>query len=887
MSTISERFLLNWTEAFTSGTKIVGGKGWNLGRLVRYGFRIPAGSVLSTRAYEKFIIENRLIETIEAVSQTVTIDNLEDESSLKLLELIREKIIDCEMPAAIRQELLQTLLDLNILDKPLAVRSSASMEDSATMSFAGIHDSVLNVIGVNQIVSAIKQCYASLWTPRAVAYRRKMKVKDGDIFLGVVIQEMVKAKAAGIGFSCDPHTGQQDIIVINANFGLGESVVSGRVQPDEYYLDNHPSLTRPTIKKVRLGRKEGVTSEKAEGGTYFLPDPELAPEQALSNNTIESLGLIVLRVFHSLGQGMEHQDVEWVFNGQEIVLVQARPVTALPKRTYPELKNQPEIWSNGNVKDSSPMVMSELGWDIGQGFFDTLLNAFLYAVGYPILSGVTAMKRFNGRMYANLSLMQWNYYDCFGVKPSDTNASFGGHQSEININDKGPFYGRQGLKRIFRTIKLLLALNKAKKNVEQSFAAANKYTQVIREKDYSNLRNEQLAEVYSDIFRECERYLPTFSFMTVLPAYSNQKLVNKIKKYFPDKGNSLATAVLAGSAQITSAQHGYRLMELAQIVKHDPDAKIFFDSESFKPLEWERVLPDNSPFKQAFKDFLEMFGHRGVYEYEIMNPRWRQDPTYILDIIKNSIENVDLLKIQAQQTEKVNQAWSEISKKLHFYQLAAIKHLVKEAVKGAELREMSKSVFVKFFEPLRLLFEEIGQRLESKKILEQKFDVYHCTWSELIAILYGEWNGTGLKILVTERKANKEQLEKLNPPDVIIDDIPSFPEFIKPSSGKLLTGLGVSAGKALGVARLVTHPQEGIKLEPGDILVAPSTDPAWTPLFLKVSGIVMETGGFLSHGSIVAREYGIPSVVNIPGAMTIIKNGQTITVDGDQGQVIL
>ncbi|MDR3585115.1 MAG: PEP/pyruvate-binding domain-containing protein [Desulfosporosinus sp.] len=887
MNTDSKQVFLNWSEAFEAGPKIVGGKGWNLGRLTRYGFKIPIGGALSTYAYEEFILENGLNETIIAISQTVTLDNVQEESSLEKFDQIRDKIRCGEIPFNIRDELMRTLQELNIFDSSLAVRSSASMEDSCTISFAGIHDSLLNISGLNNLISAIKECYASLWTPRAVAYRRKMNVQDEDMLLGVIIQEMIHAEAAGIGFSCDPRTGEDDVIVINANFGLGESVVGGLIQPDEYYLDNNPRLAKPTISSIKVGRKEGITLPKEEGGTNFSPTLELAAKQVLSDQKIEQLGLIILRIYDALGQGIDHQDVEWVYNGREFVLVQARPVTAIPKITYPELRGQPEIWSNGNFRDAGPMVYSTLGARMCKDIVDVVFSAYLTAVGYPLLPGLKNVRIFNGRAYANLSLLQWRHYDCFGLTPSSTNETMGGHQPEIRINEKGPYRGLRGLKRLSRFYKFVLALGKSKKNADKTFAAVDKYTRELRKKDFKNLPNQDFLKMFTEIMIARKDYMPTFAFMSGAATYPNQKLVDKLKKHFNSKGNSLATAVLAGGAHITSAQQGYRILELAQMVREDSAAKKFFSSQPFNPLNWGNALPDDSLFKKAFINFLDEFGHRGVYELEIFNPRWRENPSYLLDIIKNSTETADLKKLQEQQKSKADQAWEEISDKLPFYHKAIVHYWAKEAIKGAELREMSKSVLVKFFELLRLMFEEIGQRLQEKAILEQKSDVYHCALSELASILCDEWDGNSLKYLVAERKASKETLESLEPPDLIIDDVPSFAKSTYLGSGKVLTGLGVAAGNASGIAKLIYHPNEWAKLEAGNIMIAPSTDPGWTPLFLKASGIVMETGGFLSHGAIVAREYGIPSVVNIPGVMKIIRDGAEITVDGDNGQVIL
>ncbi|MDD2621131.1 MAG: PEP-utilizing enzyme, partial [Syntrophomonadaceae bacterium] len=185
------------------------------------------------------------------------------------------------------------------------------------------------------------------------------------------------------------------------------------------------------------------------------------------------------------------------------------------------------------------------------------------------------------------------------------------------------------------------------------------------------------------------------------------------------------------------------------------------------------------------------------------------------------------------------------------------------------------------------VFQEAGRRLAAKQILAEPSDIYHCSWSEIISILQGDWDGQGLNILVGERKERQQKLDALAAPDFIIDEVAKYTEIANPGSDQVLTGLGVAAGKASGVARLIHHPHEGEKLQAGNVLVAPTTDPGWTPLFLRATAIIVETGGAGSHGSIVAREYGIPAVVNLRGAMRVIKDGQNVLVDGDEGKVFL
>jgi len=364
-------------------------------------------------------------------------------------------------------------------------------------------------------------------------------------------------------------------------------------------------------------------------------------------------------------------------------------------------------------------------------------------------------------------------------------------------------------------------------------------------------------------------------------------MLNKtLEQDFPGRGYSLANNLLAGSAQITSAEHGYRLIELAQTALKNEAACKYFTSDHFDPAAFHDEIPANSQFMKEFEEFLKDFGHRGVYEGELANPRWREDPTYPLENIRAALlvsGNPDYRKAQA---EKRKAAEEEIAMKLKWsLQRIKINMWVKQARKGSQMREMAKYIYLKPFEPTRLLFQEIGRRLVEREILNEQADVYHCAMTELGSLLSGYWDGTGLKVLVEERKHLREELSELDPPDVIIDEVPQTRSISAQATGQVLTGLGVAAGRATGKARLIHHPHENIRLQAGDVLVAPSTDPGWTPLFLRAKAVVMEVGGYLSHGAIVAREYGIPAVVNVPGVMKTLKDGEQLTVDGDEGKV--
>ena len=253
-------------------------------------------------------------------------------------------------------------------------------------------------------------------------------------------------------------------------------------------------------------------------------------------------------------------------------------------------------------------------------------------------------------------------------------------------------------------------------------------------------------------------------------------------------------------------------------------------------------------------------------------------------MIRQSIGNASLPLIKAQQKETAEQAWQTIKKEVPFHLRLFIKPLVRQAATGAASKEMAKSTYIRLFETLRLLFLESGRRLVSRGLLQCIDDIFHCAYIEVLSLLNGEGNGEGLEQLIESRRAKKEALEKLSPPDLILDDQPEYSESVKTGSIHGLIGIGVAAGCAEGPARLIHTPEQNVLLL-GDVLVAPSTDPAWTPLFLNAAAIVMETGGQLSHGAIVAREYGIPAVVNIAGLFKAINEGDQLLVNGDQGTV--
>jgi pyruvate,water dikinase len=307
------------------------------------------------------------------------------------------------------------------------------------------------------------------------------------------------------------------------------------------------------------------------------------------------------------------------------------------------------------------------------------------------------------------------------------------------------------------------------------------------------------------------------------------------------------------------------------------------------PAQTWKELPSQSRFPRALERFLDDFGHRAVYEADVINPRWRDDPAFILDQVRHALDMPVQRDPRLAARQIRDAAWQEV-RRLPFWRRFWIRWLVRHVQRGVALREGSKSGMVASLWPTRRWLLEIGRRLMVARQIAQPEHVFHLTKADVLSLLRGHWHGGGAAALVQDRLAQRQAWLKSIPPEVVIegdnrDQMIEVPDLPSAFDGQVWHGTGVSSGRATAVARVIHHPDEGVRLEHGQILVAPSTDPGWTPLFLRASAVVLETGGYLSHGAIVAREFGLPAVVNIPGLLSHIKDAEILTVDGDAATV--
>jgi pyruvate,water dikinase len=718
-----------------------GGKGYHLAKLYRCGFPVPDGGIVVADVYRQLMLS----PTLAGLKQALTGLRAEDVVEPRVQEqltCLQRTITAAALSTQVCTGLNHFLRQHELADRAIAIRSSAVSEDGPSASFAGIHRSFLNVRGLDAICSAILNCFASLWTPQAVAYRRRMAFADDTVLCAVVLCAMVtkpgaeEPQSAGVAFSCDPRTGRRDLIVINAARGLGEQVVSGAVDPDH-------------IEMRHVAGQLDLHSRKTQGA------PVLTPEQE------RELAYHVGRIHWALGDGDHPQDVEWAHDGKQFWILQARPVTRLPRHTFEAIRHLPVIWSTGNIKDAVPGVVSMFAWSMIQEAIDGMLYAGPQLAGYDIPPGMQSIKRVDGHAYLDLTALQWCWYDLIGVMPAQAVASIGGHQPEIPVPPGDPLTGPAGKRR-----------RKTQRKVFWFMIGFNRrFCRALREhlaamRDIAALPWEQLsnAALLRTIARMVELYQRLNPLVGLANGYAGpfiDMLQTQLRKIAGERAHSLLPRLLAGSGGVTSAEQGYRIADLARVAKRDPEGLAWL--RRHEPAQsWEQ-LPAHSAFRRELARFLEDFGHRAVYEVEIMNPRWIDDPSYILDQVRRMLD-APLDADPRQAARRVSAAaWAEVTR-LTLWRRPLLKWLVGQVKRGFAVREAAKSGMVASLWPTRHLVLEIGRRLVAGGHMGRPEHAVHLSNADLSSLLLGYWDGRGAGALSQDRAAQREAWLKLTPP---------------------------------------------------------------------------------------------------------------------------
>jgi phosphohistidine swiveling domain-containing protein len=884
------RLVLPFGELDRASLPLAGGKAANLGELTRAGLPVPPGFCVTTAAYELVAGGAGLDRILDDLAQTPVEDT---ERLAELAAEARDTLLAAPVPEHVAQAVGEAYRALGD-GAPVAVRSSATAEDLPTASFAGQQETYLNVVGVEPLIEAVRRCWASLWTDRAVSYRALNGIDPGSVRLAVAVQRMVESEVAGVLFTANPLTGRRRQAVIDASPGLGEAVVSGAVNPDHFVVD-----TRSGEILERLPGDKRVAIRAQRGGGTRRVELEGDDDLSLTDARIRALAELGARVEAHYG---EPQDTEWAIEtGGRIWLLQARPITTLfpLPAGAPATDDDLRVYFSFNVAQGVNRPLTPMGI----GAFRLLAWSLVTLVWRrPVRDPRAGPAFFNeagGRVF----------FDITTALRSTFGRMLLGRLMRIGEARSGPILQslvadprlapvETSRLSVLRTVLRLLIRSRAPLRVGRALLSpsAARATVARLETEVRALGEvppdagaaQRLNAVEDLLLGLPPRMFPIVPplFLTGLGAYA---LAGKLLGGLA--ADHERQVVLRGLPHNPTTEMDLALWRLAREVRADPDAAMaLLETPPERLVQDYRsgVLPPK--LQASLTDFLRLYGHRAVAEIDLGLPRWSEDPTYILGVLASYLRfddpelapDVQFRRAAREAEEMVSELTRRASRKGRL-KGALVGFLLRRARALAGLREMPKFFVVLVLARARALLLEVGEELARSERLESAGDVFFVTLAEA----YSALAGNDLRPAVRERRADYErELKRRRVPRVLLSDGTEPCAEAPPDYAGALRGSPASPGTVTAKARVILDPT-GARLEPGEILVAPSTDPGWTPLFLTASGLVMEMGGAMSHGAVVAREYGIPAVVGVPEATERIADGERITVDGAGGTVVI
>ncbi|GBG57829.1 putative phosphoenolpyruvate synthase [Sporomusaceae bacterium FL31] len=865
-------FVLSFQDLDKTKLMVVGGKGANLGELCKIeGIRVPDGFCISTEAYKRTLSEtpslNRLLDQLSLLK-------VGDRDEIrKLSSEIRSLIEGIAIPQDINEEITSHLSRFGEKNA-YAVRSSATAEDLPTASFAGQQDTYLNIIGQEAILKHISKCWASLFTERAVTYRIQNGFDHRKVHLSVVVQKMVFPQMAGILFTADPVTANRKVLSIDASFGLGEALVSGLVNADNYKVRNGEVIDKKiSTKKLAIyALKDGGTIEQAL-------EPERQNRQALTDEQISSLTRLGRKIEEHFGCP---QDIEWCLADDTFYIVQSRPITTL--YPIPEVNDQE---NHVYVSVGHNQMMTDAIKPLGLSFFLLTTPARMYRAGGRLFVDVAC--NLASPDSREILLAAWGQSDPL-IKDALMTIIERGNFIKLVPNDKKELSPNTSNKvmspadfrgQIRNDPTIVSDL------IKSSETSIEELKQAIQTKSGSDLFDfilEDIQELKKTLF-------DPQNLGVIMAAMDASSWINeKMMEWLGEK--TVADTLSQSVPNNITSEMGLALLDVADVIRPYPEVIDYLKhvkDEHF--LEKIVKLNGGQKTQDAITAYLSKYGMRCAGEIDITKTRWSEKPTTLVPMILSNVKNFEPNASQ----RKFEQGRQEALKKEQEL-LDRLKQLPDGEQKAQETKQMidlirnfigyreypKYSMINRYFVYKQALLKEAEQLVQAGVIYDKE-DSYYLTFEELREVVRTKQLDYQI---ISKRKDEYKIYEKLTPPRVITSDGEIIAGEYKRENlpAEAIVGLAVSSGVIEGRARVILN-MEDADLEDGDILVTAFTDPSWTPLFVSIKGLVTEVGGLMTHGAVIAREYGLPAVVGVENATKLINDGQRIRVNGTEGYV--
>ncbi|MHB8520067.1 MAG: PEP/pyruvate-binding domain-containing protein [Limisphaerales bacterium] len=833
------KYLLEFEMPLAAVIEHSGGKGANLSLLTQRGFPVPPGFIVTAAAYRDFI---RGASDFLRGARDLPVN---DPPALRARsEQLRAALGQLSLPPGLDEEVRQQLRKYPE-PQTFSVRSSSTMEDLASAAFAGQHDTYLNCAGAGQILEKIKACFISLWQHRAIAYRQQQGFDHLLAAMAVVVQQMVPSEVAGVGFSINPVSGDLGELVINANFGLGESVVSGEGEIDQFLVDKATRKVRSATVARKSRQIVGVA-----GGTREIAVAEAdAARPSLTDDQLAQLAALLVRVEESY---RFPQDIEWAFAGGQLHLLQSRPVTTIPPR-----------WTRDESAERFPNVITPLTWDFVESGFHRSLNYSFRLMGFP---------PFNGK---------W----------------FGMHDHYIYGNQNAvELYGR----RTPVAVRSVAELEAVIPRLRDEFRWVQELPVLwSRELDYYLVRlgefmaepldAKDLAGVWAYVLAINEHgaqyFLPNIA-ISITQSTLYRLLHGLLRMVVGEQAAAQLFDGLMAFCETKTGTINKELFAMALEIRALPELERLLNETPSRELVDRGDLGKFPGFKTRLGKFLRDHGHREV-DFDACQPTWLEIPWVVLDnlrlILQTPMDRTPAqkereLKVRMQQAEF--ELFSRLPTNLHFF----FYEILRLCRTYTSLDDLEHYQTTRLTLPLRRGLREVGRRLVDRAVLDEPMDIFFANRKQIDEAIAADdparWREFSAAVRSQKQAYRRDQERK---PEWILgerrDDEAATADF--------LTGLPGSPGQAEGPVFLVLSSDDFARFPKGAVLVARTTNPTWTPLFYSAAAVVTESGGPLSHGAVTAREMRIPAVMSVKQSLARLKNGQRVRVDGSQGKVYL
>jgi rifampicin phosphotransferase len=857
-------YVLGFPEIDPTQVAVVGGKAAHLGELSRIeGLRVPAGFCVTTDAFERIMVEAPSVDDqLERLSRLTA----DDPEAIRTLSAeIRRTLEGVAIPDVLAAAITRALARLGER-VACAVRSSATEEDLAAASFAGQHDTYLNVVGPAAILQCVSRCWASLFTERAVTYRLRNGIDHRKVHMAVVVQRMVFPQAAGILFTADPVTGDRKVASVEASFGLGEALVSGLVNPDVYKVRD-----REVVARAVAAKRLAIHASPAGGTQRRAIEPERWERPALTDAQVVRLAELGRRIEAHFGSP---QDIEWCLVADGFRIVQSRPITTLfPIPAAGDQENHVYVSVGHQQMMTDPM--KPLGLSLWQ------------------LTTPRPMAEAGGRLFVDVTRALASPTSRAGLLEvlGRSDPLIGDALETIlergdfirSLPDEGPDGAPAGVTPApIETDPAIVA-----ELIGRTQASIAILKRDIRTKAGSALLDFILADI-----QELKRILfdPKSHQVIMAGMEATWWLNDQLQAWLGEK-NAADTLTQSVAHNVTS-EMGLALLDVADVIRPHPDVVAFLrhvGDEGF--LDGLADVAGGREARDAIRAWLDKYGMRCVGEIDMTRPRWSERPTALVPMILGNIKNFEPGAGERrfdQGRQEARDREQELLERLRALpdgerRADEAKRMIDRVRTFIGYREYPKYGMVsRYFVYKQALLKE-AERLVQAHVLREKEDIFWLTFQELQDVVRtNQVDGQ----LIRQREDAFRSYRALTPPRVLTSDGEAIAGAYRrddlPSGA--LVGLPVSAGTIEGRARVILDMAEA-DLEAGDILVTAYTDPSWSPLFVAIKGLVTEVGGLMTHGAVIAREYGLPAVVGVEHATRLIRDGQRIRVHGTDGYV--